>query len=541
MGRCTARPRDRDLIIDRAAIDLMTRLHCFAVVVICALRYSVADAQPTASGPGALTLAEAMSAALTQHPRVHLAEANVASYRGARQQAAAPFDGVLTSTATSSEARDVLPTGSTTSGLMYQTARRTAYALGFERAFRFGMTLSEELSLDQTRLAGSAVPGLGTGAAMLRLRVPLLSNRGGVVTRTIESAADALLDGAFADARQTQAQVVLDAAAAYWSYVAAGERLRLLERTEARARELVADTRQMVAADERPASDTLQVMATMALRTVGRLNAEQGLLESREQLGLAMGLPGSLALSIPAAGTPFPQLTSEVDALDTARAFVTTRWIAEAMRRRPDLKSLQSRERASDLELRSAEGALRPQMDLIVGAGYQGLVQGGRNLGGFFAPLRDNVPGLTSSIQIAMRMPTANALARGRLRMAVAGTSQRDIARRDAQRRVETGVTVAVSGVWQARQALRQAQRSVGLSEQAVDNERQKFRLGVATLFDVINAEDARLTASLSLINAQAQHAVALASLLFITGHAVSVTGPVVAADLTRLPPVVTP
>jgi outer membrane protein len=501
----------------------------------------VAASQPAAADRGELTLTRAIATALSIHPRVQSAEAGVALWRGARQQAAAPFDGIVTSTASSREARDVLPAGGAASSVVYQTARSTAYGLGFERAFRFGATLSEELSLDQTRLAGATIPGVGTGSATLRLRVPLLNNRGGAVTRNLESAAEAQLDGAFADARQAQASAVLDVAAAYWSYVAAADRLRLLEQTESRAAQLVEDTRQMVSADERPASDTLQVLATLALRTVGRLNAEQQLLEAREQLGLAMGLSGASVLDLPAAITPFPQLAPSPDVLDTARALATAQWVAEATRRRPDLRSLQYQQHASELELRSAEGALRPQMDLILGAGYAGLVQGARSVGGFFAPLRDNVPGLTSSIQVAMRMPTANALARGRLRVAAAALDQRDIARRDARRRIETGVTVAVSGVWQARQALRQAERSVGMSSQAVDNERQKFRLGVATLFDVINAEEARLTASLGLINAQAQHAVALASLYFVTGHAVTITGPVVASEMTRLPPLPSP
>ncbi len=483
-----------------------------------------------------LTLQRAVAVAVVAHPLVRLAEQRIAGWRGVRLQSAAEFDGTISSAASSGEAKQMTSTIDGSPGTIVNKARETGYALRYDQAFRFGVTLSQELSVNQISPLGGFGSETGSASAQLQLRVPLLRNRGGVLTRMVEQAAITNVDGAIADARHVAAQVVAEVAIAYWNYVAADARLVVHQRTEDRAARLAEETRQLVAADERPASDTLQLLSNLARRRATRLNEEQHRLSAQERLGLAMGLDGASALSLPKTTTAFPVLPTAPDEFDYAPERVTQRLIATALDQRGDLLASTRRVRAAELELRSATSGVRPQMDLAVIAGYSGFVQDAGALGGFFAPLHRNVPGLNSTVQLSVRMPTSNAAARGWRDAAMANATQRDIDRADTKRRIITNVSVATLAVRQARLALIEATRSFNYAEQAVENEREKYRLGGATLFDVINAEDAMLTASLGDIAARQTHAMAIATLRFASGTLVDDRGRVRIADLSILP-----
>ena len=86
---------------------------------------------------------------------------------------------------------------------------------------------------------------------------------------------------------------------------------------------------------------------------------------------------------------------------------------------------------------------------------------------------------------------------------------------------IMASVITAVGGVRNAALQLQRAQKAVAASQAALDGEREKYRLGVGQLVDVLTMEDRLTVAEQSLVSAQLGYALALTQLRFATGSIV--------------------
>ena len=84
---------------------------------------------------------------------------------------------------------------------------------------------------------------------------------------------------------------------------------------------------------------------------------------------------------------------------------------------------------------------------------------------------------------------------------------------------------LAVEALQNAARETAIAEEGLRLSVRAVETEREKFRLGLATVFDAILAEDTLTRALLRRIDARLRYAVALARLRFETGTLLEAAG----------------
>jgi outer membrane protein len=116
---------------------------------------------------------------------------------------------------------------------------------------------------------------------------------------------------------------------------------------------------------------------------------------------------------------------------------------------------------------------------------------------------------------------------------------QRDIARDDLRRRIAAGVTMSLEAVAHAGAAMLESAEAVRLFEAGVQAVQRKFQVGAATLFDLIQAQDALTSAQLSHVQSQHDYAVAIAALRFQSGLLVAGEGDafqVPVADLVTPP-----
>ena len=79
------------------------------------------------------------------------------------------------------------------------------------------------------------------------------------------------------------------------------------------------------------------------------------------------------------------------------------------------------------------------------------------------------------------------------------------------------------------------AREAVRLSERSVVTEQEKFRLGLATLFDAILAEDSLTNARLRRTNAQYRFSAALARFRFESGTLLQTAADAVTADASSM------
>jgi outer membrane protein TolC len=231
--------------------------------------------------------------------------------------------------------------------------------------------------------------------------------------------------------------------------------------------------------------------------------------------------PDAIAtLSLPA--TPFPTLPdSDVASSDTTSIALR---IAAAVQSRADVAAAREREDEARVLRDAARNSLKPGLDLAISVGYEGL-ELGRGVDQIFSPLYRNVSGLNLSVQLRYDYPLNNRRALGQELQNASAYAQQRITREDLVRRISTDVLVTTQALQHSKAGLLASRQAVTLSEQSVENEKQKFRLGMSTLFDVILAEDGLTNARLSEITSEQSYAAAIARLRFATGTLVHVDG----------------
>lgn len=462
-----------------------------------------APAAAVAPGSG-LDLARVVDATLASNPEIQIAAQAVEARRGALIAAGAPFDALLQASSRGARRQTLDPEG---------TATDITQSVSLRRLFRNGLLIAPDLSLvraGHTTIAGPDTPNdLNAG---LSFGVPLLRDRGGIVSAAPERAAERDFRASVLDLRQAMSLRVLTAVVAYWDYAAATRRLEVFIEAERRAARSAEETAALVKADERTTADHTQTLGNLAAKRVQRIAAEQGVVEAKQPLGLAMGLPLDQVIALPRPATELPALAAEDGARRTLSALLD-----EAYARRADFAASAESVSAAEILVEASKSELKPRLDLLLGTGYR-TRELGLGVGRYFAPLGPVSRDLDVSAQLTYQFAPANSAARGRSRQAVAAYEQQRVARSDLQRRITTGVAVAASALQRGEAGMRESAEAVRLLESTVQAEERKFQFGVSTLFDVIQAQDALTSALLGRIESQRTYAVAIATVRFQSG-----------------------
>lgn len=483
-------------------------LACCTFACDALARDARAQSADEASG---VTLQQALDAVLEHGTQLKLGERQVEAGEGALLVARAPFD-VQLATSLSRERSNTFAPGANP-GVSSVLTNSVVSTVALSRRFRWGVAVTSRADMARAAVVDGSPTPTSRASVALDVTVPLLRDRGGGVAAAAEHAARHSLDAAILGARHSAAASVLATATAYWNELAAEERLDVYRSSEARASQLVDDTRRLVDADERPAADLQQLLANLSLKRAARLAGEQASVEAREQLALAMGVPVDGATSLPRAITGFPTVRVRDSSAVRDDALATQ----DALRRRADLASLVVDRTAAEVQLRAADDDRRPRLDLGMTVGYQG-VAAARGFGGSLSSFYRNVPGLDASVQLSYELPLASLAARGQVLRSRAAYEQARIREAELARQISGGVRVAREALRHGREALLAAREAVAFSRQAVENEKRKFQLGMSTLFDVILAEDALTNARLSEIAGEQAYAVAIARLRYESG-----------------------
>jgi outer membrane protein TolC len=394
--------------------------------------------------------------------------------------------------------------------------------------FRNGITVTPEVGL--ARNSFSTLPGSATsnaGSVALTVGVPLMRDRGGESTVAAERAAGHDYEATRLALRHTRAASVLSSVVSYWDYLAAQQRLEVLRSSEERAQRIADQTRVLVQAEERTATDLTQTLGNLAAKRVTRIAAEQGLVEARQQLGLAVGWPAERFPALPPPGTAFPEPSPSASAASAADL------LSDVFARRPDLAAAEEGVASAQTQVHAAHSELRPRLDLVVTGGYRSS-EPGLGFNDFFSPLYRRGPRRTRPSSSATRCPFPTPT-RG------ACSCRPPRSPSSAASRATTSGGTSHPEWWSHRRRWPGGGPECGIAEAVrlleatVQAEQRKFQLGVATLFDVIQAEDALTSARLGQIQSRRNHAAAIAALRFQTGTLITGEGEPATVDLTAL------
>jgi outer membrane protein TolC len=478
-----------------------------------------------------LSLLDAARYSLLNSPQLHLQQQQVEIFRGQAQQAAGLFDWVLSANYQQGFTNDpltylqqltALQSGITT---INQGTNLATYSASGQELFRNGIEISPVVQGTRTLDNLSNYSGTNRSVTDLDISIPLLRNRGTEVVDAQERAARLQVNAGEFDLRQTMTDLLAGVASAYWQYVAALANLEVARGSEDRGRLIVKNMQELINADHEPKSEINEANANLSDRVANRILAEQQVVQAQQSLAVGMGLSVNELTHVGAPADGFPpgeQMPKMAGDTDTVQKF-----IQEAFQRRADIKADQTRISAARAQQVAAVNQLKPQLNLTVTAGTSGLAEGSSALRLIESPVH-SVRGLDLTGGISFSINPANNTAKGEVVQANATIRQAQIAETQARLSVASAVVVALNGLRNAQASLGEANLSVQAFRQSLDDQREKLRLSIGSVVDILTIED-RLTASLTTqVQAELNFALALTQLR-------QATGTIVAANQTNM------
>ena len=487
---------------------------------------SESNPNPTQNPPfeSGLRLMQAVQITLYEQPAVLISQQDVVRSRGNLQTEAGMFDPALTSSV-DYQVNTYAPTyyENIQFGIGDRTYTTTQSTVGLQKMTRYGFSFGPSVQIARSHgITDYMFPTSSNQAIVFfTVNVPLLKGRGKEAADADEMAAEENLKASILDLEQTISQSVLSTTQAYWQYLSAQRELAVLKQMEDDARKTLDDTRELVKGDQQPASDLQTFEANLAQKISQRVAGEQALFEARQDLGLAMGLAYGAINSLPLPADPFPDDETRIT---TPVLMNPDALFQKALTKRADFLALKKKENAARILLTSANNNVLPQLDINAGVGYAGLQNGGE-FNEYFQSLGTNVTGANYQAGIKLTYPFGNNAAEGQVLQQRADLQQAVIQTRDLERKINSGIQVAVQALWRALRELKETRSSVTHYRQAVKNEQIKFTMGMASVLDVINMQDRLRDVRLSEVRQRSKYADAVVQLGYETGTLVTADG----------------
>ena len=474
--------------------------------------FSTGRAQTNTMPPPRLNLLAAIRTTLASDPVVKLEEQSVKALGGNLQAASGQFDTTLKASLEENIDNRAIVLPGTPNAFSRLRQDQTTYRVSADKQLRSGILLSP--GMEFTRFGdNTGQETLNRGSVNFLIQVPLARGFGRKATGAAERAARLDWEASKLNLRHTLSQRVLNTTIAYWNYAAAAERLRIVQEAENRARRLVEQIQALVKADEQSPSELDKLSANLANSTALRLSGEQALLEARNQLGIAMGIPFASIPQIPLPADLLPEFKPELLPQDID----VQKLSASALIHRKDIAAATKSQEAAAALLAGAKNGLKPGVDLTLKAGYAG-AEGGVKTAQFFTPFGENIQGANGFAALSFDFPPANNTARGIYRQREAVYESSIIRAAELARSVQADVYVGLERLRTGAQQLNQSKLATDLYDKAVVNEKTKLSLSTATIIDVLSLEDRLTAASLNYVSAQRDYAGAIVDLRFLTG-----------------------
>jgi len=504
--------------------SLQCRRAALATVAILLVGCLRSPGQSSVPSPQPLGLIEALQSTLTNQPALHIEEQQVVSSRAFRRQASGAFDTALGTTLSQNRINNPLTLfDQGQAGLLgiitnNQVSNVTTLDIGATKEYRNGVTISPSFLTTRTTDNIYDIGGVNLTTLAFQVTVPLLRGRGRDVVAATETAAGIEVEASLLDLNQTISSLLSNTASNYWNAVGAARNLKVVQGSEERGKLYVENVQTLIAAGRVPESEIHQVNANLATRSAARIAAEQSLIAARQQLALAMGMSTDQMASVGMPVEDFP--VDDAQVLAVLNSHSLQQFFDLALGRRADYLAAKKRETEQKALLTPARNRILPQLNLNLSTGYSSLDEGTGAVNFFSAPGR--APrGPDVGVGVTYQFPPSNNAAFGALMLAQSNLRQAELRTLQTSQGIMASVVTAVGGVRNAALQLQRAREAVAASQAALEGEREKYRLGVGQLVDVLTMEDRLTVAEQSQVSAELGYALALTQLRFATGSIV--------------------
>lgn len=364
---------------------------------------------------------------------------------------------------------------------------------------------------------------------------PLIKNRGTYVNKLPIVVASSRLRRTGYDLGSSVLQLVGDAENAYWDVVLARENLRVAESAQDLAEQALKRAQREL---ELGALSPLQFATSQIGVSQARYFLQQREDALRKQIGADLD-PQIRKLTIVLSETVAP--ISEAPSIDAEKE------VEKALATRPEIKSAMQNLDIDDLQIRQARNGLLPDLSLIGGYTSQGVggvyypqsvIPGGGGTPIVAAPIAGGFGDVLSqlfgfgypvySFGLQLRLPIKNHQASADMADALVTKKRDALAVRTLQQQVRLDVLNAASQVQSSKDAMKLSVVALDFAKKYLEAEQKKYELGTSTIFFVLQAQGALVSAESSVVQNSVNYRRNLMNLLRRTGDLLEARGIVV-------------
>ncbi len=323
-----------------------------------------------------------------------------------------------------------------------------------------------------------------------------------------EQAATFQADASDMDVAMLRDDLTLNVASAYWSLYQAGQLERNAAENVRRLESYLRDTERFVKAGVQTRNDLLRVELQLSNARIAELDARNEALIAAMNLNNVMGEPTDTPIELASR----PEDVLAADTLGTPLAPAATgRLVGQALQQRPDVLAAATRVQAADASTGAARGAWWPQIDLVANFNYN-------NPNSRYQPITKDFLG-TWDVNLTMMFDIWNwGGTSSRVEQAEALLRQSQLQQQQMQENVSLEVNRAALNLSKAREKLSVAHLAVSQAEENLRILSDKYRAGLATSTDLLDAEVSLVSSQTQLSGAQVEVAIARAMLTRATG-----------------------
>jgi outer membrane protein TolC len=306
-------------------------------------------------------------------------------------------------------------------------------------------------------------------------------------------------------------KAALDTVQAYWKASAALEKFYLSDRAFRISSALLSLSQELVKADSIPASELSLSQARRAEALSNRSSALLTVFTAGAELATSIGLQTDQLKKLPLAYESFPSISKGNLAGLNSEA-LTELAMSQRFDRAAALKGIESKRLLAE----KARIDMRPDLKFKAGVGLAVIDNSATNSGSGY--------GLQPEFELGVgfNFPPANHTKKGALISAQANLDKSILSMESVSRSIASDILVSVDTLKELDQQITNAEISVTYYTKSLNDLRERLRLGAATLFDTIQAEQLLTTAATSAVSARASLAEEIAKLRFETATLIS-------------------
>lgn len=397
--------------------------------------------------------------------------------------------------------------------------RTDSYNLGagFEKLFEFGTTAKVSIDSSYAKSQSSRTntarqPAFINNTISLSLDIPLLKNSGKeVVTYNVLMAKQNVYKAEY-DLAHTISLSSSQVIQAYWNYLSSFEKLKIAVESEKLAKTILDNSKELIKNDIYPKSEIKSSLANFQSKKLQTLTAEDSKNRQWKSLIDTVGLSENFSNPLNPI-TLFPKQI-KYDIFNKDKLFT------HALNNRFDLKVQKAEFKRLDILKKFQHNQLRSDVQLQLGLDYKLLEQDDdvENMLDYY----DGTKGNRIYANIIYRFNIDNKTAEGKYAQALSKQKNIILSQNNQKRSIKLAIVSSLDKLKTLSEQIMLSKETIKLYQDALENERKKYKLGISTINDIIDAQNDFVNSKTTRVNLVSEYAIALTELLYESGNLIN-------------------